>query len=71
VSPVNYELGFYILEDAILHSECRENFNSYIVKALSISHVSCACLAVHFVGMRACCVAFDAHTHMLLFMCSV
>jgi hypothetical protein len=30
VSPVRYELGFYIPEDAILHSHRRENLKSYI-----------------------------------------
>jgi hypothetical protein len=30
VSPVRYELGFYIPEDDILHSHCRENLKSYI-----------------------------------------
>jgi hypothetical protein len=30
VSPVKYELGFYIPEDAILHSHRRENIKSYI-----------------------------------------
>jgi hypothetical protein len=30
VSPVKYELSFYIPEDAILHSHCRENLKSYI-----------------------------------------
>jgi hypothetical protein len=30
MSPVKYELGFYIPEDAILHSHCRENLISYI-----------------------------------------
>jgi hypothetical protein len=29
VSPVKYELGFYIPEDDILHSHCREHFRSY------------------------------------------
>jgi hypothetical protein len=29
VSPVKYELGFYIPEDAILHSHRRENLKSY------------------------------------------
>jgi hypothetical protein len=33
VSPVRYELDFYIPEDDILHSHCRENFKSY--KALT------------------------------------
>jgi hypothetical protein len=30
VAPVWYELGFYIPEDGILHSHCRENLTSYI-----------------------------------------
>jgi hypothetical protein len=30
VSPVSYELGFYIPEDDILHSHRHENVNSYI-----------------------------------------
>jgi hypothetical protein len=30
VSPVKYELGFYIQGDAILHSHRRENLTSYI-----------------------------------------
>jgi hypothetical protein len=30
VSPVKYELGFYISQDAILHSHRRENLKSYI-----------------------------------------
>jgi hypothetical protein len=30
VSPVKYELGFYIPEDEILHSHCRENLKSCI-----------------------------------------
>jgi hypothetical protein len=29
VLPVKYELGFYIPEDDILHSHCRENLKSY------------------------------------------
>jgi hypothetical protein len=31
VSPVRYELGFYISEDDILHSHRRENFKSGII----------------------------------------
>jgi hypothetical protein len=31
VSPVKYELGFYIPEDAILHSHRREKLKSYTV----------------------------------------
>jgi hypothetical protein len=30
VSPVKYEVGFYIPEDTILHSHRRENFKCYI-----------------------------------------
>jgi hypothetical protein len=30
VLPVKYELKFYIPEDDILHSHCRENLGSYI-----------------------------------------
>jgi hypothetical protein len=30
MSPVKYELGFYIPEDDILHSHCRENLKTYI-----------------------------------------
>jgi hypothetical protein len=31
MSPVRYELGFYIPEDDILHSDRREILESYIV----------------------------------------
>jgi hypothetical protein len=31
VSPVSYELGFYIPEDGTLHSHRRENFKYYII----------------------------------------
>jgi hypothetical protein len=30
VSPVKYELGFYIPEDGILHSHLRKNLKSYV-----------------------------------------
>jgi hypothetical protein len=36
VSPVKYELGFYIPEDDILHSHCRENLKSYTTKHFSM-----------------------------------
>jgi hypothetical protein len=36
VSPVKYELRFYIPEDDILHSRCHENLKSY-------KHSSCFC----------------------------
>jgi hypothetical protein len=36
VSPVKYELGFYIPEDDILLSHRRENLKSYIPVAISL-----------------------------------
>jgi hypothetical protein len=35
VSPVKYELGFYIAEDDILHSHRLENFKSYMSSSCS------------------------------------
>jgi hypothetical protein len=32
VSPVKYELGFYIPEDDILHNHRRENLKSYLLQ---------------------------------------
>jgi hypothetical protein len=47
VSPVKYELGFYIPEDDILHSHSRENFKSYILVDISskqhLSDIQCVC----------------------------
>jgi hypothetical protein len=37
VSPVKYELGFYIPEDDILHSHRHENLKSDIVTILSLT----------------------------------
>jgi hypothetical protein len=34
VYPVKYELGFYIPEDDILHSDRRENLKSYYLTRL-------------------------------------
>jgi hypothetical protein len=42
MSPVWYELGFYIQEDAILHSDSRENLNSYIFIYLSACSLTSA-----------------------------
>jgi hypothetical protein len=33
VSPVKYELGFYIPEDGILHSDRRENLKTYTFRS--------------------------------------
>jgi hypothetical protein len=40
VSPVKYELGFFIPEDDIFHSHRRENLTSYISGALSLGSVA-------------------------------
>jgi hypothetical protein len=39
VSPVKYEVGFYIPEDDILHSHCRENLKSYIHQQLLLNSI--------------------------------
>jgi hypothetical protein len=36
VSPVKYKLEFYIPEDTILHSHCRENLKSYILTLVEL-----------------------------------
>jgi hypothetical protein len=36
MSPLRYELGFYIPEDDILHGYCRENFKSSILSMVFI-----------------------------------
>jgi hypothetical protein len=40
VSPVRYELGFYIQEDGILHSHRRENPKSYNPWMLAVGILS-------------------------------
>jgi hypothetical protein len=34
--PMRYELGFYIPEDGILHSDGRENLKSYIAIVIAV-----------------------------------
>jgi hypothetical protein len=50
VSPVKYEMGFYMPEDAILHSHRRENLRSYI-------ELGCCPGVVGLLDSRARCVA--------------
>jgi hypothetical protein len=38
VSPVKYELGFYIPEAVILYSHCRENLKFYILNFTNFIH---------------------------------
>jgi hypothetical protein len=38
VPPVKYELGFYIPEDDILHSDRRENLKSYKLQNYNAIH---------------------------------
>jgi hypothetical protein len=40
VSPVKYELGFYIPEGDILHSHRRENLKSYVPVLMFLMSVS-------------------------------
>jgi hypothetical protein len=47
VSPVKYELGSYIPEDGILHSDGRENLKSHIY--LSVCHVPVLSISLPFV----------------------
>jgi hypothetical protein len=42
VSPVRYELGFYIPEDGILHSYHCENLKSYIKATESVLFILCS-----------------------------
>jgi hypothetical protein len=51
--PVGNELGFYIPEDHIVHSHCRENLKSYI--ALCYIFASCRTQynSVFFFSLRA------------------
>jgi hypothetical protein len=37
VSPVKYELGFYIPKDDILHSHYRETPKSYVIEYLFVA----------------------------------
>jgi hypothetical protein len=48
VSPVRYEVGFYISEDCILHSHRRGNLKSYTfdIKEDSVFQVCCSFLGV-------------------------
>jgi hypothetical protein len=48
VSPVKYELGFYIPEDDILHSHRRENLKSY-----SLLQFSNSCKTAGQIRLRA------------------
>jgi hypothetical protein len=52
VSPVKYELGFYIPEDDILHSHRRENFKSYIPTIWSLL-LFCFNLKIHLLLVYA------------------
>jgi hypothetical protein len=67
VSPVKYELGFYITEDDILHSDRRENLTSYIASVCcsscySFSRVSTA--YVVSVGWKALTVMASCIVHL-------
>jgi hypothetical protein len=68
VSPVKYELGFYIPEDDIVHSHCHDNLTSYsMIEVLTklwvylTIHTSPICMLL-FSGI------FDAEMYMCTFM---
>jgi hypothetical protein len=52
VSPVKYELDFYSPEDAILHSQRRENLKSYIIQMICFLS-SCHAAGLHSGEERA------------------
>jgi hypothetical protein len=56
VSPVKYELGFYIPEDDILHSHCRESLNSYI-------HHLCSARPMFDVQIAGFSVTYTSYVH--------
>jgi hypothetical protein len=73
VSPVRYELGFYIPEDCILHSHSRENFGSYRKEFLG-SYFPCShlksCLAVRNSLPPGIGMVVDIHTKVSFRICS-
>jgi hypothetical protein len=57
VSPVKYELGFYITEDGILHSHRRKNLKSYMIYFLFIFNgvILCdMCICVYVICAFVC-----------------
>jgi hypothetical protein len=63
VSPVRYELGFYIPEDAILHSDRREHRKPHSAVSVPQTRVDCG-RTITPVGKWArlwCCVAACPH----------
>jgi hypothetical protein len=58
VSPVKYELGFYIPEDGILHSDRHEHLKPYTVPFFIIQLVqynNCLILVLHSNRSVCCC----------------
>jgi hypothetical protein len=57
VSPLRYELGFYIPEDDILRSHRRENLKSYCIKAYEFRFILfefptfCPAFQTHFIAL--------------------
>jgi hypothetical protein len=52
VSPVKYELGFYIPEDDILHSHRRGHLKSYIVQHISYVREAICMARIYWVYER-------------------
>jgi hypothetical protein len=59
MSPVRYELGFYVPEDGILHSHRRENIKSYISLIFRIQKAG---MCNHFQKLLQMCSVRTRHT---------
>jgi hypothetical protein len=66
MSPMRYELGFYIPEDDILHSHRRENLKSYFPLVI---YFTCCLLAILNEGKSEC--KFAKYTSILNFSCTI
>jgi hypothetical protein len=55
MSPVRYEMGFYIPEDVILHSHRRENLKSYTFLLNSADFVKLSLFSLLCCPMLRCC----------------
>jgi hypothetical protein len=60
VSPVKYELGFYIPEDAIFHSHRRENLKSYVAVRFPTEDVCFVVVLLCPGPLKAGCVGWIA-----------
>jgi hypothetical protein len=69
VSPVKYELGFYIPEDDNLHSHRRENLKSYLIIVCTNVCMARALNACPIAHAHAHIPAVNVHIHRSLDVC--